>query len=178
MVGSKIANLTPGLFFSHDLCFRCPNEQCKPIFDIYASISFQWYKKLFGAMGFDPWNYALKIRESIWDSNSQHWSSLGNMRVHSLTLFALLGECEVTPRSPSWPATLQPLALVVSPRLGLRQIIISLAMKKLSFNFSSHCPIAPMASICAVTSFASFPISLMSFSFVYHSMKLKHNNPI
>jgi hypothetical protein len=35
-----------------------------------------------------------------------------------------------------------------------------------------------MASICAVTSFASFPISLMSFSFVYHSMKLKHNNPI
>jgi hypothetical protein len=72
-------------------------------------------------MGFDPRNRTLKIWESIWDSNSQHGSSLVSVRVHSLTLFALPGACDVTPEFFSWPATLQSLALVASPRLGLRQ---------------------------------------------------------
>ncbi len=71
-------------------------------------------------MGFDPYNCALKIWESIWDSNSHNGSSLGSVRVHSLTLFTVLGACDVTPGSPSWPTTLQPLALVTSSRLGLR----------------------------------------------------------
>jgi hypothetical protein len=31
-----------------------------------------------------------------------------SVRVHSLTLFALPGTCEVAPMSPLWPATLQP----------------------------------------------------------------------
>jgi len=44
MVGSQIANLILNLFFGHNLCFRCPNGWCKPILDIYVSISFQWYK--------------------------------------------------------------------------------------------------------------------------------------
>jgi hypothetical protein len=34
--------------------------------------------------------------------------------------FALLGAYEVTPKSPFWPGTLQPLALVANPKLGLR----------------------------------------------------------
>ncbi len=72
-------------------------------------------------MSFNPCNRTMKIQESIWDSNSQHWSSLGSVRAHSLTLFALSGACDVTFGSPSWPATLQPLALIASPRLGLRQ---------------------------------------------------------
>jgi hypothetical protein len=61
-------------------------------------------------MGFDSYNYDLKIQESIWDSNSHNGSSLGSVKVHSLTLllFALLGTCGVTPRPPSWPTTLQP----------------------------------------------------------------------
>jgi hypothetical protein len=71
-------------------------------------------------MGFDSCNRAMKIQESIWDSNSQHGSSFGSVRVHSLTLFALPGVCDVTPKSFSWPVTLQPLALVMSPRLGLQ----------------------------------------------------------
>jgi hypothetical protein len=37
-----------------------------------------------------------------------------------LTLFALSGACEVIPGSPSWLTTLQPLALVTSPKLGLQ----------------------------------------------------------
>jgi hypothetical protein len=63
-------------------------------------------------MGFDPCNCPLKVQESIWDSNSQNRSSLGSVRVHSLTLFALPGACDVTPRSFSWPANL------ASPCLG------------------------------------------------------------
>jgi hypothetical protein len=41
VVGSQIANLTPGLSFVHNLCCRCPNGSCKPILDIYVSIAFQ-----------------------------------------------------------------------------------------------------------------------------------------
>jgi hypothetical protein len=70
-------------------------------------------------MGFDPYNRALKIQESIRDSDSQHGSSIVSVRIHSLTLFALPRACDATPGSFSWPATLQPLALVTSPRLGL-----------------------------------------------------------
>jgi hypothetical protein len=120
VVGSQIANLTLDLFLGHNLCFRCPNGQCEPIFHIYVSIAFQWYKELFETTSFDPCNCALKIWESIWDSNSQHGNSLGSVRVHSLTLFALPKACDVTLGSLSWPATLQPLALVANPRLGLR----------------------------------------------------------
>ncbi len=45
-------------------------------------------------MGFDPCNLVLKIQESIWDSNSHNGSSLGSVKVHSLTLFALPGACQ------------------------------------------------------------------------------------
>jgi hypothetical protein len=100
VVESQIANLTPGLSFAHNLCFRCSNEPCEPILDIYNSIAFQWYKELFEAKSFDPYNRALKIRESFWDSNSQHGSSLGSVRAHSLTLFALPGACGVLPGLP------------------------------------------------------------------------------
>jgi hypothetical protein len=69
---------------------------------------------------FDPCNLSLNIWESFRDSNSQHGSSLGSARVHSFTLFALPGASEVTLGSPSSPVTLSHLALVASPRLGLR----------------------------------------------------------
>jgi len=41
VVGSQTGNSTPGLSFGHNLCFRCPNEQCERILDIYASRAFQ-----------------------------------------------------------------------------------------------------------------------------------------
>jgi hypothetical protein len=34
LIGSQIGNLTPDPSFGHNLCFRCPNEQCEPILDI------------------------------------------------------------------------------------------------------------------------------------------------
>ncbi len=45
VVGSQIVNLTPSQSFDHNLCFRSPNGSCKPILDIYVSITFQWYIK-------------------------------------------------------------------------------------------------------------------------------------
>jgi len=53
-------------------------------------------------------------------TNSQHGSSLGSVRVHSLTLFALMGACDMTPRSTYRPAHLQPPRLGRKLRLGLR----------------------------------------------------------
>jgi len=100
-------------FFGHNLCFKCLNGSCKPILDIYISIVFQWYKELFKPMGFVPCNCSLKIWESI-------GSPFGSVRVHSLTLFCTLGSMRCDPRLPSWPTTLQALALVASPKLGLR----------------------------------------------------------
>jgi hypothetical protein len=49
-------------------------------------------------MGFDPCNHSLKIR----DSNSQNWSSLGSVRVHSLTLSYTPGSI----RCDSWASLL------------------------------------------------------------------------
>jgi hypothetical protein len=109
VIGSQTTNLTPGLSFGHNLCFRCPNEQCEPILDIFTSIAFQWYKELFEERSFDSCNRALKIRESFRDSNSQHGSSLGSVRVHSLTLFALPRACEVLPGLPLGPQPCNPL---------------------------------------------------------------------
>jgi hypothetical protein len=65
MVGSQITNLIPDLSFGHNLCFKCQNGSCELILDIYVSIAFQWYKKFFNSIGFDPFNCSLKIQESI-----------------------------------------------------------------------------------------------------------------
>jgi hypothetical protein len=102
MVGNQTSSLTPDLSFDNDLCFRCPNGQCEPILHICVSITFQWYNELFKPMGFNPCNRALKIWESIRNSNSYNGSSLRNVRVHSLTLFALPKACDVTLESFFW----------------------------------------------------------------------------
>jgi len=41
LVGSQTSSLTFGPSFGHNLCFRCPNDKCKPILDIYVPRSFQ-----------------------------------------------------------------------------------------------------------------------------------------
>ncbi len=64
MVGSQIANLTPGLSFDHNLCCICPNGSCKAILDIYTLRSFQLYKKHLDARCFDPCNCVMNFWES------------------------------------------------------------------------------------------------------------------
>jgi len=119
VVGSQIVNLTPGSSFGHNLCFRCPNGQCKPILDIYVPISFHWYKKLFKKLSFDPYNCPLKIWESPGTPTPKVEFPWG-VRVHSLTPSHTPESMLCDFRLASWPATSQTLALVVSPRLGLR----------------------------------------------------------
>ncbi len=64
VVGNQTASLIPGLSFCHNLCCRCPNGSCKPIFDIYISIAFQWYKEHPNVRCFDTCNWTLKFWES------------------------------------------------------------------------------------------------------------------
>jgi len=74
---------TPGPSFGHNLCFRCPNEQCDPILDIYISRAFHWYKERTKPLSFDPSKRSLKFPESFWDSNS-----------HQLPTWEFTWECE------------------------------------------------------------------------------------
>jgi len=120
VVESQIANLTSSLSFGHNLCFRCPNGQWKPILDIYVPRSFHWYKKIFKPLSFDPCNCPLKI----WDSTGTPTPKVElpwGVKVHSVTPSHTPESMLCDSRLPSWPATLQTLASVTSPRLGLRQ---------------------------------------------------------
>jgi hypothetical protein len=121
VVGSQTTNLTLGHSFGHNLCFRYPNGSCDPILDIYVLRAFQWYKELLNPMGFDPYNRSLKIQESIGTPTPKvgaHLGVWGFILSHSPTLPRTW---DVTPGLTSWPSPLQALALVASPRLGLRQ---------------------------------------------------------
>ncbi len=84
VVGSQIANLTFGSSFGHNLCFRCPNEQCEPILDIYVLRAFHWYKELLKPLSFDSCNCPLKIQESI-GTPTPKVELLWGVKVHSLT---------------------------------------------------------------------------------------------
>jgi len=120
LVGSHIANLTPDPFFGHNLCFRCPNGQWKPILDIYVLRAFQWYKEFFKPLSFDPCNCPMKIREST-ETPTPKMELPWDVRVHSLTPSHTPRSMLCESRLPSWPTTLQTFALVASPRLGLWQ---------------------------------------------------------
>jgi hypothetical protein len=122
VVGSQTANLTPSPSFGHNLCFRCPNGRCETILDIYVLKAFHWYKELFSPLSFNPWNRPLKIWESTGIRTPKMELPWG-VRVHSLTPSHTPGSMLCDSRLPSWPATLQTLALVASPKLGLRQYI-------------------------------------------------------
>jgi len=41
VVGNQIAGLTLGPSFCHNMCCRCPNGPCNPLFDVYTLIAFQ-----------------------------------------------------------------------------------------------------------------------------------------
>jgi len=96
MVGSQIANLTPNLFFGHNLCFRCPNGSCKPSLNIYISIVFQWYKELFNPLGFDPCNRFLNIQKSTRTPTPKVEAPLGMWGFILSHFPTLLGVCGVT----------------------------------------------------------------------------------
>jgi hypothetical protein len=122
VVGSQTTNLTPDPSFGHILCFRCLNGSCKPISDIYVPRAFQWYKVILNPLSFGPCNHPLKIRKSIGTPTPKVETPLRVWRFIPSHSLPLLGAYGVIPGLPSWLATLQALALVVSPRLGLWQL--------------------------------------------------------
>jgi hypothetical protein len=73
VVGSQTASLTPGRSFAHNLGYRCSNDQCEAIFDIYASRPFQWHQEHLNARCFEPCCRTLNIRESRRAPNPQLW---------------------------------------------------------------------------------------------------------
>ncbi len=117
---------TPGPSFGHNLCFRCPNEQCEPILDICASRAFHWYKKRHKPLRFDPqiglWSFGsppglhLPKRELPWECEG----SLPHTFLHSQESLMWL------PGFPLARTLVTPFALVASPKLGLRQQVITI----------------------------------------------------
>jgi hypothetical protein len=73
VVGSQTASLTPGPSFAHNLSYKCPNDQCEAIFDIYVSRPFQWHQEHLNASCFEPCCRTLNIRESRRTPNPQLW---------------------------------------------------------------------------------------------------------
>jgi hypothetical protein len=80
-------------------------------------------------MGFDPCNRILK--------NSHNGSSLKSVRVHSLTLLALPGTCQVTLGLPSWPATLQPPCFSREPEARVVTSVVTHQCKVSRFKVKS-----------------------------------------
>jgi hypothetical protein len=110
-------------FFGHNLCFEYPNGSYEPILDIYVSKDFEWFKKLFNSMIFDPCNRLVKIQESMGTlipKVGAHLGMCGFIPSHSPTL---PGAWNVTLGLHSWPAHLQAFPLVMSLRLKLRQTL-------------------------------------------------------
>jgi hypothetical protein len=77
VVGSQTASLTLGSSFAHNLCLRCPNEQCEPILDIYVSRAFQRYQKRNNPLRFDPSTRTLKFQESTGTPSPKMGVALG-----------------------------------------------------------------------------------------------------
>jgi len=77
MVGSQSASLIPGPSFAHNLGYRCPNDQCEAILDIYASRPFQWHQEHPNVRCFELCCRALNIRESRRTPNPHFFQVLG-----------------------------------------------------------------------------------------------------
>jgi hypothetical protein len=72
-------------------------------------------------MGLEPCNRSLQVRESIETKTPKVGAHLGVWGFIPSHFPTFMGAWDVIPGLPSWPTPLQALALVVSPRLGLRQ---------------------------------------------------------
>jgi hypothetical protein len=77
VVRSQTASLTPDPSFAHNLCYRCPNDQCEAIFDIFASRHFQRHQEHPNARCFGRCCRALNIRESRRTPNPHFFQVLG-----------------------------------------------------------------------------------------------------
>ncbi len=122
VVGSQIANLTPSLSFGHNLCFRYPNEQCKPILDIYVLRAFQWYKGLHKPLRF-PWITLWSFGGSTGTPSPKVGVALGVWKFTPSHFPTLPAVCDVTVGLSFGRHPCNPFVLVVNPKLGLRHFL-------------------------------------------------------
>jgi hypothetical protein len=107
---------TPGPSFAHNLCFRCPNEKCEPILDIYVPRAFQWYKERHEPLRFDPSNLFLKFWESIGTPSPKVGVALGVWWLTPSHSPSLPGVFDVTPRLHLGPHPCNPFCLGCEPK--------------------------------------------------------------
>jgi hypothetical protein len=115
---STFDNLTPSLYFGHNLCCKYSNKSCKSILDIYVSKDFQWHKKSFNPMNFDPSNCFLNIQKSFGTSIPKvgaHLGMCGFIPSHSSTF---LGVWMWLPGYILSPHLSMFFTLVTKPKLG------------------------------------------------------------
>ncbi len=92
MIGSQTGSLTPDPSFGHNLCFKCPNEQCEHILDIYV------FKELFNDIKNVIRNWVLTPEIALW--------SFGNPQGLHFPEWELPWECEgLVPHTPSYSFT-------------------------------------------------------------------------
>jgi hypothetical protein len=70
VVGNQTVILTSDPSFAHKFGYRCPNDSCEAILDIYTSRPFQLYKEHINVRCFDPCNCLLSFRETRRTPNS------------------------------------------------------------------------------------------------------------
>ncbi len=114
MVENQIANLTPGPSFGNNLCFKLQIGHASPFWNIYVSIVFQWYKKIFNPLHFGPCNCSLNIRKSTGTPTPKVEAPLG-VRVHSLTLSFIPGLSSFGPQPCKPCFGREPKARVATP---------------------------------------------------------------
>jgi hypothetical protein len=134
LVGSQTSNLTPDPSFGHYLCFKCPNEQCEPILNIYVLRAFQWYKKRHKPLSFDSSITFLKFRESPRTPSPKVGIALGVWGFTPSHFPTLPGICDVTPGLLLGPHPCNPFALVASPKLGLWQTTFTTILCDFSYG--------------------------------------------
>ncbi len=147
MVRSQTGNLTLGPSFGYNLCFRCPNEECEIILDIYIPKNFQWYNKRHKPLSFDHWNCSLKFWESTETPSPKMGVALGVWGFTPSHFPTLSGVCDVTPRLALGLHPYNPFALVASPKLGLRHLWVlpslHTILKSYLKNNNNHLAILP-----------------------------------
>jgi hypothetical protein len=125
VVGSQTASLIPGPSFGHNLCFRCSNEKCEPILDIYVPRSFQWYKELHNLLSFDPWNRSLKFWKFIGTSSPKVGVALGVWGFTPSHFPTFSKAWDVSPGLPLGPQPCNPSCLGRKPKARVVTMLVA-----------------------------------------------------
>jgi hypothetical protein len=127
------------------------------------SKNFQWYKKLFNPLG-------LAFVIILWRFKNPSglqlpkWKLLRSVKVHSFTLSFI-------PGLPSWTTTLQALALLASPRLGLWHQVCKKSCNR-SIRGVVHYRVNKFSKFACLANLSSLAFILIHYNIFYVSFAL------